>query len=113
MSELSEEEIARAIVGPHRPVHESSQWALHELREVRWKQLTNQEQAEALDQARAVLALLQPALERARREAPEGWMLVPVDPKDEHIGKNYTHGLWSRRNWEAALEDIAAAIRKG
>lgn len=60
------EEIARAIVGPHRPVHASSQWALEELREVRWKQLTSQEQAEALAQARAVLALLQPALERAR-----------------------------------------------
>lgn len=37
---------------------------------------------------------------------PQGWKLVPIEP---HTGRNYEAGLWSRRNWEAALEDQAAA----
>lgn len=37
---------------------------------------------------------------------PPGWKLVPVEP---YAGSNYEAGLWSRRNWDAALEDQAAA----
>lgn len=37
---------------------------------------------------------------------PQGWNLVPAEP---HTGSNYEAGLWSRRNWDAALEDQASA----
>lgn len=37
------------------------------------------------------------------------WVMVPREP---HTGKNYEAGLWSRRNWEAALEDQAAAPKQ-
>ena len=36
---------------------------------------------------------------------PEGMVMVPREPI---VGKNYEAGLWSRRNWEAMLEDITA-----
>jgi len=38
--------------------------------------------------------------------APEGWTLVPRVPV---TGPRYEAGEWSRRNWEAALDDLAAA----
>lgn len=104
MSDITEEEIARAIFASHAFQPVSGPWVEGSNRVA---------QQHARDAARAVLAIIQPALERARREVPKGWAMVPVDPKDEHMGENYTDGLWSRRNWEAALEDIAAAIRKG
>ena len=37
---------------------------------------------------------------------PHGYRLVQVEPI---TGANYYNGLWSRRNWEAALEDQAVA----
>lgn len=39
---------------------------------------------------------------------PEGYVLVPVDPDCTEL-PNYIAGTWSRRNWEAALEDLTAA----
>lgn len=38
---------------------------------------------------------------------PEGFVLVPVEPT-EAIGEapRYIAGEWSRRNWEAAVEDM-------
>lgn len=46
----------------------------------------------------AVIAALTP---------PEGFVLVPVEPT-EAIGDapRYIAGEWSRRNWEAAVEDM-------
>lgn len=107
MSEIGEEEIARAIRTARLRALNAPPMSVI---------FSDDAPAEDADlaSARAVLSLLRPAIERAREEVPEGWMLVPIDPKDEHIGANYVHGLWSRRNWEAALEDMAAAaIRKG
>lgn len=39
---------------------------------------------------------------------PEGYQLVPVEPI---TGKNYEQGLWSRRNWDAAIEDMLSACK--
>lgn len=37
---------------------------------------------------------------------PAGWVMVPVEPV---CGKNYEAGLWSRRNYEAWMEDQTTA----
>jgi hypothetical protein len=43
---------------------------------------------------------------KARAVIPDGWVAVPVEPI---TGENYENGLWSRRNWTAALEDMLSA----
>ena len=44
--------------------------------------------------------------EAKARALPDGWVVVPVEPI---TGENYENGLWSRRNWTAALKDMIAA----
>lgn len=39
---------------------------------------------------------------------PEGFVLVPVEPDCSEL-PNYAAGLWSRRSWDAALDDLLAA----
>ncbi len=55
------ERVAKAIEGPHLPVHVESKFSLEHLREVRWARLSKQEQGGRLSQARAALAALTPA----------------------------------------------------
>ena len=43
---------------------------------------------------------------KARAVIPDGWVAVRVEPI---TGENYANGLWSRRNWTAALEDMLSA----
>ena len=43
---------------------------------------------------------------KARAVIPDGWAAVPMEPI---TGENYENGLWSRRNWTAALEDMLSA----
>lgn len=45
-------------------------------------------------------------IERLAARMPPDCVIVPREPT---TGKNYEAGLWSRRNWEAALEDMIAA----
>lgn len=54
---------------------------------------------DASEALRAVIAALTP---------PEGWVLVPVEPDCSEL-PNYAAGLWSRRNWDAALTDLLAS----
>jgi len=63
-----------------------------------------EEEAEALKFD--VLAYMRAANAEAEQAAPEGWTLVPRVPV---TGPRYEAGEWSRRNWEAALDDLAAA----
>lgn len=55
-SESVVERMAKAIVGPHNPVPTGSRFSLLDLREVRWSNLTLQDQGYARIQARAALA---------------------------------------------------------
>ena len=64
------ERVARAIVGPHRPVPDGSPYTLDQLRAVRWGQANSTEQQNALNEARAAIeAMREPtdAMVRAAR----------------------------------------------
>jgi hypothetical protein len=69
MSEIGEEEIARALMLARGGC------AVTDWRESEW----NPNVAQALAEARAALALLQPALERARREERERCAQIAAD----------------------------------
>ncbi len=68
------ERVARAIVGPHRPVPDGSPYTLDQLRAVRWGQANSTEQQNALNEARAAI--------EAMREPTDAM----VDAMDEHAG---------------------------
>lgn len=104
MSDITEEEIARAIVAARNLPAGS---------DINWDAFRRD--------ARAVLALLQPALERARREERE--RLAVWHDKE---ATRWNAVLWDRRSWggptmgaeecihaEKFHKDTAAAIRKG
>lgn len=52
------ERVAKAIEGPHLPVPDSSRYTLDELRDVRWRALSRQDQSIRLNEARAAIAAM-------------------------------------------------------
>ncbi len=77
------EQVARAIEGPRSPVPASSKFTLEHLRDVRWAQLSRQEQGERLSQARAAIAAISTIQndDAVEREAVVKWLRnLPFEP---------------------------------
>lgn len=113
---MDREAVARIIIGPRNPVPVSSRLSLRELQDIRWAQVTKQEQREALWIVDAILSTLSAD---AIRQG-EGDIERAAKVADHYADEAETHadmtdlGARVEMNWHVraeALRDIAKRIR--
>ena len=104
MSDITEEEIARAIFASHAFQPVSGPWVEGSNRVA---------QQHARDAARAVLAIIQPALERARRAERERCAKVAESHGDTWTNSRCVETALQEAAADIQASSIAAAIRKG
>lgn len=77
------ERVARAIVGPHRPVPAGSPYTLERLRDVRWQQANNTERQNALNEARAAIKAIREPSEAMRRAGQAAYLETLCDDSED------------------------------
>jgi hypothetical protein len=96
------EAVARAIVGPWLPVPDGCQFTLDQLRDVRWRRSSPQEQGMARTQA---LAALRTLAALGYRRVGEGECVVPKRRLKELLETEAQHAIYV-----AALSEIKATV---
>ena len=106
------EAAARAIVGPWLPVPYGCRFTLDQMRDVRWRRTSPQEQDMARAQALAVLHALHALV---YQRVPDGCVVVPMEPTQEQLTAAFERGMGPGEDLYRSIYRamLAAAPRAG